>query len=272
MSSGPLLRYVGISIILMVSYGAIHEHHPHQPFRWSLIRWEDQQTVQQVITAGAPSFRTTPCNLTTWSTTWCPNNQTGLYFCPSSNPGKGYCNYPNEYYCAYWGCETIATDWELGAGRDKYLQVGYGPKGCQRLGSAIQLSYRSLPNYAGTCKVLYLNVTKPEDISWLIGKMWGVRFYSEGTDKGGLILIKKEELKTPQSVGPNGALSEGVREVPKVTQPTKNPGAISPNNSTEAIPTEALPTTAKEEMTIPENGIWKVISASYQVLNQTNPN
>ena len=89
MSSGPLLRYVGISIIIMVSYGAIHKHHPHQPFRWSLIRWEDQQTVQQVITAGAPSFRTTPCNLTTWSTTWCPNNQTGLYFCPSSNPGKG---------------------------------------------------------------------------------------------------------------------------------------------------------------------------------------
>lgn len=58
----------------------------HQPFKWSLIRWEDQVIINQVTTAGAPSFLTSLCQLA--PTSLCLN-QIDFYLCPSSNPGRG---------------------------------------------------------------------------------------------------------------------------------------------------------------------------------------
>jgi len=199
MGSDHLLRYMGVSIIVLVSYGSAH---PHQPFKWSLIRWKDQFVIQQTTTAGAPSFRITLCDLVSVQPCF---NQWGFYFCPSSNPGKGYCNYPNMYYCAYWGCETIAMDWTLRAGRNKFLQVGYGPQGCNQQAGPRYRWWGHGIGYTGTfrgnkeiCKVLYINITNLDDTSWVLGKMWGVRFYKHRTDRGGLVLIKRRMLIGPR--------------------------------------------------------------------------
>lgn len=116
-----------LGLILVIVRAVQGKESPHQPHKWSLIRWEDQKVIQQVTTSGNPSFTPTlrqpvliaPCL-----------NRKGFYFCPSSNPGKSYGNYPNSYYCTYWGCETVASDWKPGGGKDKFLSVGWGPYRC----------------------------------------------------------------------------------------------------------------------------------------------
>lgn len=83
---------------------------PHKPFKWSLIRWSDQKEIQSKTMVGPPSFMVGLCNLTDIEHCGKVLNQTAFYMCPSSNPGKSYYNYPGEYFCAYWGCETVASD------------------------------------------------------------------------------------------------------------------------------------------------------------------
>lgn len=231
---------MGVIITSLINHGSAH---PHQPYKWSLIRWEDQTILGTVTIAGAPSFQTTLCEIiTTDGSCW---NVSSYYFCPSSNPGRSYCNFPNAYFCAYWGCETIASDWIPGAGRDKFLQVEYGPYGCKRLRN---------------CNFLYLNVTNPNDQAWLLGKTWGVRYYENGLDRGGLILIKKEVADKPQAVGPNEVLSRNVQRI----QPAEN--ATMPTFSS------LLSSDVAESDNIAESNIWEVMNASYQLLNKTNPN
>ena len=110
-----------IGLLLMLIGTTQSKGNPHQPYKWTLYRWEDQKILQQVIAAGAPSFNQSLCQIVPRNP--CLHNL-GFYFCPSSNPGKGYCNHPDSYYCAYWGCETIASDWIPGGGPDKFLSVG----------------------------------------------------------------------------------------------------------------------------------------------------
>ncbi len=100
----------------------------HRPYKWTLSRWEDQKVVQQVTEVGSPSFTPTLCELVPIDPCL---NLMSYYFCPSSNPGRGYCNYPNAYYCAYWGCETIASDFPPGGGKDRFITTGWGPFGCK---------------------------------------------------------------------------------------------------------------------------------------------
>uniref|UniRef100_A0A493TP75 Uncharacterized protein n=1 Tax=Anas platyrhynchos platyrhynchos TaxID=8840 RepID=A0A493TP75_ANAPP len=187
----------------------VTEQSPHQLYKWSLIRWNDQTIIKEVTTAGAPSFLTSLCQLAPISPCL---NQKGFYFCPSSNPGRGYCDYPNSYYCAYWGCETIASDWSPGAGQDQFLTVGYGPYGCtppsRDWSGGIRMPY-------GNCEQLYVNVTNPTDPAWLTGQTWGVRYWEPGADRGGLIFIKKEKVKNlPQGVGPNKVLEGPEIKIP----------------------------------------------------------
>jgi len=164
----------------------------HQPFKWTLSRFGDQKIIATQITSGGPSFTSTLCQLVPRPRCW---EYMGFYMCPSSNPGKGYCNSPNQYYCSYWGCETIAPSWIPGDGIDKYLKVQWGPYGC--------IPPRGWEG-RGNCKYLFLNVTQPMDRGWIIGRMWGIRYWEPGTDKGGRIFIKKEKVEDPpQEAGPN---------------------------------------------------------------------
>lgn len=125
--SNLILSIWMIRLLLMTMGITQGKGNPHQPYKWTLSRWEDQTILQQVIDTGAPSFNQSLCQLVPRDP--CLYNL-GFYFCPSSNPGKGYCNYSNSFYCAYWGCETVASDWTSGGGPDKFLNVGWGPHGC----------------------------------------------------------------------------------------------------------------------------------------------
>uniref|UniRef100_A0A8C3BSB3 Uncharacterized protein n=1 Tax=Cairina moschata TaxID=8855 RepID=A0A8C3BSB3_CAIMO len=238
--------YWYLGVLAVISSCIATQHHPHQPFHWNLIRWDDSITLQQITMAGAPSFKTDLCNITTVRPC---NNQSDFYLCPASNPGRSYCNYPNEYFCAKWGCETIALKWKPGAGRDKYLTVQFGPKGCKYYNNN---GHEMLPiDYKENCTFLWMNVTNPMDQGWFLGKTWGVRYYEPDRDRGGLILIKKEKPKTSKIIGPNKELlEEGL-----VVQAVKIPGTAQPTTKGVVL----------------ENSMWKVINASFQVLNQTNP-
>ncbi|XP_040981263.1 uncharacterized protein LOC115344579 [Aquila chrysaetos chrysaetos] len=196
----------------------------HQPFKWSLIQLEHSVVIQTRITPGAPSFTAHLSSLIRSYHGWAPIDENtrkytvqhkAFYMCPANNPGKEYCNHPAEYYCAYWGCETIASEWAPGGGKDQFLTVGWGPSGCQKPTYGPQGTIRG-----GTCWHIYLNISKPEDLGWTIGRTWGIRFWEPGTDTGGIILIRKEPVPNePSGVGPNpvynGQATGGVRKMKK---------------------------------------------------------
>ena len=105
----------------------------------------------------------------------------------------------------------------------------------------------------GECKNLSLTVQNPSDLGWTVGRTWGVRLWEPGTDRGGLIFIRKEEVKSPpQGVGPNPIISG-----PEV--------ATSPMETTRNTVTPSLDRTG-------ELPLWKVMQATYDALNQTNLN
>nr|XP_021391733.1 uncharacterized protein LOC110473490 [Lonchura striata domestica]XP_021391734.1 uncharacterized protein LOC110473490 [Lonchura striata domestica] len=179
----------------------------HEPFKWTLIRWEDQKTLQTIITPEAPSFTCSLRDIVHVELTFDP----GFYFCPSSNPGKAYCNYPGHYYCGYWGCETIASDWQVEK-PDKYLRVGWGPYGCN---PPIR-DFAGGISQKGNCHWIYINVTQPAEPGWFLGKTWGVRIWEPGprVDSGGHILIRKERVPPdPELVGPNPEVGEPNEEL-----------------------------------------------------------
>lgn len=163
------------------------ENHPHEPFKWSLIRWNDNEVIQSKTMTGPPSFAVGLCNLTDIEHCGKVLNQTAFYMCPSSNPGKSYCNYPGEYFCAYWGCETVASDWTPKR-KDKYISAGFGPPGCTPSWRGPSGETTKL----GTCSFVFINITQPEDQGWLLGRTWGIRHWEPGRDRGNLVLIKKE--------------------------------------------------------------------------------
>ena len=60
----------------------------------------------------------------------------------------------------------------------------------------------------GDCGYIYINISNPSDPGWIVGKTWGMRYWEPGTDRGGLILIRKEVLPNdPIGVGPNSVLT-----------------------------------------------------------------
>nr|XP_054496217.1 endogenous retrovirus group S71 member 1 Env polyprotein-like [Agelaius phoeniceus]XP_054496218.1 endogenous retrovirus group S71 member 1 Env polyprotein-like [Agelaius phoeniceus]XP_054496220.1 endogenous retrovirus group S71 member 1 Env polyprotein-like [Agelaius phoeniceus]XP_054496221.1 endogenous retrovirus group S71 member 1 Env polyprotein-like [Agelaius phoeniceus] len=212
---------------IVTSSGA--EGYSHQPFKWSLIRWEDQYVIQTKITSGAPSFLCTLCDLIPVNPCL---NQFGYYFCPSSNPGKGYCNYPGHFYCAYWDCVSVSS---FGGNEDEFIRTGWGPYGCTQPTSTYTQKQGGLD---GTCNMIYINVTNPHDQVWLLGKMWGARLWEPGIDRGGHFMIQKTTVPhDPEPIGPNQAIAgELMLE--------ENNG-----NESETAPTTSLPEMYKQNFT-----------------------
>ena len=66
-------------------------------------------------------------------------------------------------------------------------------------------------------------------------------------------MIKKEEIKSPQLVGPNEVLSENVK-----------------NTTVSILSSPASSNKAKND--IAENKLWRIMGASYQLLNKTDSN
>jgi len=185
---------------LVIIRQAESSYHHHQPYRWVLRNLVNGRVVREIITAGPPRFAAHLCELAPIQPCL---NQRPYYLCPQSNPGKGYCNSPNQYYCAYWDCVTIASAWTPPI-QDKYLMTTWGPLGCihprlDRSGGSVEFS---------NCDAIILQAIHPEDSRWVMGRTWGIRYWEPGQDRGGLIHIRKEEIKNPpQGVGPNPIIS-----------------------------------------------------------------
>jgi len=167
------------------------------------------------------------------------NNLKATYWCPSSNPGRGYCNFPGYFYCAYWRCETIATSWEVPI-EDKNLAVEWNPRNC------LQQRYDVAQDAPCTALNITIKIRNPSDPGWTVGRTWGVRLYESGTDSGGLIFTKKEEVRGP----PQGI--------------TPNPIIGGPATAT------SLAETTEDRTGEPP--LWKAMQATCNSLNQTNPN
>lgn len=150
----------GILLIILITTTSENEH---QPFNWTLSRWDDSKILKINITAGSPSFIVTNCELMGHKDCSPQNlrhfgwNFKATYWCPSSNPGLGYCNSPYDYYCAYWGCETISMAWKP-VKEDKYLNVTWEPRGCNQPGYA---QYGNVWK-RGTCTSLKVSILQPQ--------------------------------------------------------------------------------------------------------------
>uniref|UniRef100_A0A8C0B611 Envelope glycoprotein n=1 Tax=Buteo japonicus TaxID=224669 RepID=A0A8C0B611_9AVES len=227
---------LNVKLLVLVWMGSVQGKNLHQPYEWTLSRWEDSAIIQKKITAGSPSFTASLCTLAPISP--CLDLRP-FYFCPSSNPGKGYCNTPNQYYCAYWDCVTIANAWTPPT-KDKFLKVEWGPH-------------------------TFLSVMLPEDPGWLLGKTWGVRYWEPwpSINRGGLILIQKKEIPNSQAIGPNRVI-KGTKSEPK-----KEPNRTVFNLSTLAPKPTLGDIVTKDSYTEP---LWKLVQAAYQALNHTDPN
>ena len=104
------------------------------------------------------------------------------------------------------------------------------------------------------------------DQGWIFGRTWGIRYYEHGGDRGGFILIKKNRLpEAPRPVGSNRSLGP-LYTVPHPTQSSKS---MSVTETTSSL--TQFPSVTEGDMVAPISGMWKVINASFQVLNQTNP-
>ncbi|XP_051464797.1 uncharacterized protein LOC127380209 [Apus apus] len=228
-------------ILILLNLVSVHGY-SHQPFKWTLSRWEDHHVIQTVTSPGAPTFKTHLCELAPIKPCL---NLMGHYLCPSSNPGRTYCNAPNQYYCAYWGCETIASNWNPGAGPDRYLTVKWGSEGCRpphrdRSGGIIS---------PGNCTHLELTIQQPLDEGWLLGRTWGIRYWEPGTDRGGLIYIKKEIVPNdPDLVGPNEVLAGEIS--------LSSDKGIRNGTDTETTTTSATHINTQEPR---GNSLWKLV-------------
>lgn len=219
------------------------EESPHRPYKWTLGSWDDSKILKTSITAGSPSFNITNCELLGTilgyggntehhlcspqrQYSWGASNAKATYWCPSSNPGKSYCNHSEYYFCPYWGCETIATPGWWSHPPDRYLNVTWIPDGCREP----TYSYDGSVNNAGTCKSLRVTVLQPQDLGWLAGRTWGVRFWEPGSDRGGLIFIKKVRVESPpQGVGPNRVINGPKIKVLPPSGPTNTPSRAENN-------------------------------------------
>uniref|UniRef100_A0A8D0KVV6 Envelope glycoprotein n=1 Tax=Strix occidentalis caurina TaxID=311401 RepID=A0A8D0KVV6_STROC len=255
----------GILVLLYLIYiKSVTNAWIHQPFEWILARWEDSIVIKRNTTVGPPSFTASLCELVLIQP--CLNLK-GYYLCPASNPGKGYCNQPSHYYCAYWGCETVASSWSPPT-RDEFLKTSWGPKGCnppRRDFSGGSISHSN-------CLHLKIDILQPEDPAWIIGRTWGLRYWEPGTDRGGLILIQKRPVPLtpkPKPVGLNKVITNEIGQNKTVA------GNLETNitNTQKNITTLRCTRNIQENIgRIESNPLWRLVQTAYQALNSTNPN
>ncbi|XP_039946921.1 MLV-related proviral Env polyprotein-like [Hirundo rustica] len=252
----PNLHTIIWMLSLLVCCTTAEHDNPHQPFKWSLIRWEDHKVLSSMITPGNPSFQ---CELKDLFPVWPPVFLGAFYFCPASNPGKPYCNYPGHYYCAYWGCKTVSYGFPPGGGKDQFISVKWYPYGCKEP----QIWRDGGLGRRGNCKGIWINVTKGEDQAWVTGKLWGARLWEPGTDRGGHFFIKKEPApQDSELIGPNSVL----QKEPELEQQYKDQ-RDKIKNSNVAPTVKGVVKTGLEY-----SALWKIMQASYQLLNITHPN
>uniref|UniRef100_A0A8D0FFG0 Uncharacterized protein n=1 Tax=Strix occidentalis caurina TaxID=311401 RepID=A0A8D0FFG0_STROC len=218
--------FLGIPLVLLLMMTQANGN-PHEPMCWKLYNLQESKLIQ---TREGPNnnwnftvhlFSLIPFEQGGCFGETCPKISAAItqckafYMCPASNPGKSYCNYPDHFFCGYWGCETITSDWDTIA--DKYLSVTWGPPGCQPPQHGYDGSIYGPCGPPQGCWRIEIKVKQPEDDIWLIGHTWGIRYWEPGADRGSLFKIIKEKLPhDPLPIGPNLVLNPPTSSEEKV--------------------------------------------------------
>ena len=247
---------------------------------WKLYNLQESRLIQNQTSPGNWNFTVQLVSMIPvdiqrgWEAT--EANSKAFYVCPASNPGKSYCNYPGHFYCGYWGCETIASDWPTKG--DKYISITWGPPGCippqhGSDGSGVWGSVRGVKSSPSECDRIEIEVKQPEDDTWLIGRTWGIRYWEPGADRGSFFKIIKERIPhDPLPVGPN----------PVLNPPTFSKKKVVPVNIATPSPDSFLKTangtmtefSLSRDLKLLESKdpLWNLMQASYRTLNESKPN
>uniref|UniRef100_A0A674GTV4 Envelope glycoprotein n=1 Tax=Taeniopygia guttata TaxID=59729 RepID=A0A674GTV4_TAEGU len=252
--------FPGIPLVLILIITLAEGGNPHEPFKWELISWEGTRTIATFSNTGPPEFIVKLCDLVPIHCEKGPP----FYICPASGPS--YRNYPGHYYCGYWGCETIASDWSVKA-PDKYIKATWTPNGCVPEQTGVDLTGLRDVDYVASrdkevCTRIKFQVLHPLGDKWLVGLTWGIRVYGGiPKDGGGHFLIRK--VKIPHDslpVGPNKVLN-------------------SPISPTKKIVPASVTTTSNDVVAVRDSGVlkskdplWDLMQASYRALNESKPN
>uniref|UniRef100_A0A8C3DR59 Uncharacterized protein n=2 Tax=Corvus moneduloides TaxID=1196302 RepID=A0A8C3DR59_CORMO len=249
------------SVTLSKPVRLVEAGNPHEPMLWKLINVVDSKVIQTRTGPGQWNFTVHLHSLITIpgspETIKKQTQCKAFYVCPASNPGKLYCNYPGHFFCGYWGCETVASDWTPSP-QDKNIKIEWGPPGCKKPKHGYDGTVQGSCGPSHTCWRIEIFIRNPEAKHWLVGKMWGIRFWEPGADRGSIFKIIKERIPhDPAPIGPNN----------DIKQPPQSPltNIKSPNTSFQV-----------GNLTSPKNRngdpFWNLMQASYQALNKSRPN
>ena len=245
---------------------------PHEPMVWKLYNFQESKLIQTQTGPGKWNFSVSITSLIPieqFKENYGRGGRGGrlgvrfkaeeipFYICPASNPGKSYCNHPGEYFCAYWGCETIASDWKTEG--DKYIDVTRGPPGCK----------------PPQCPRVEITIREPQDDTWLLGRIWGIRFWETGADRGSYFKIVKEKLPHDLlPIGPNLVLNPPTfsREKEKVVPTITTTDSLNSISKTTKDTVTEFSLSRGPELPEPKDPLWNLMKASYRALNKSKPN
>uniref|UniRef100_A0A669QCJ5 Envelope glycoprotein n=1 Tax=Phasianus colchicus TaxID=9054 RepID=A0A669QCJ5_PHACC len=252
-----------ILVCASVLLPGLQASNPHEPMIWEL--FNIQQPDQPLKSCENQTHVSFTVSLKDLITGHRRDRDTcmGFYVCPASNRGRNYCNLPNHYYCGYWGCETWASEWSTST-KDPDVQVEWFPPGCKRPTIGRDGHVYGHCEAEGYCKEINIKVQNPTQEAWLVGRMWGIRFWEPGPDRGGIFRIAKRSMPhdSPLPMGPNAVLAPPPST--KRTPPPAVPTSLITPNSTGQRHRTAPPTLSDPP--------WGIVQAAYAALNKTRPN
>uniref|UniRef100_A0A8V5GTG5 Uncharacterized protein n=1 Tax=Melopsittacus undulatus TaxID=13146 RepID=A0A8V5GTG5_MELUD len=224
---------------------------PHEPMVWKIYNLQETHAIQNITTPKTVKFIVPLTAMIIGGHKDKADTCRAYYVCPASNPGKSYCNQPGQYFCGYWGCETWASDWTSPG--DRYLKFEWEPEG--------------------------IEVKNPTEDLWLGGKIWGIRFWDTGPDRGSMFKIVKERLPhDPLSIGPNLVLNpptSSEEKVAPVIVVTPSPDSLSEttnNTVTEFSSVTEFSLSRDLGLSESKDPLWNLMQASYRALNESKPN
>uniref|UniRef100_A0A8V5GS63 Uncharacterized protein n=1 Tax=Melopsittacus undulatus TaxID=13146 RepID=A0A8V5GS63_MELUD len=243
--------FPGIPLVLLLIITQANGN-PHEPMAWKLYNLAESKLIQTQIGPRKWNFSVHLYSLIPIDQDPLASNPDlaklqaqckAFYICPASNPGRSYCNYPGHFYCGYWGCETIASDWKTRG--DKYIDVTWGPPGCTPHKHAFD-GDPIKPCGSESCTRVEIIIKEPQDDRWLVGRIWGIRYWESGADRGSYFRIVKEKLPhDPLPIGPNS-----------LTFPKKKISSLVRDSGVSES----------------KDPLWNLMQASYHALNESKPN
>lgn len=288
---GPPENPTPKAVLILMCLWPVTASNPHLSgnYTWELTRTVDGTVIGHTTTPGPPSIETDLCRL--FGETWRkPPESNTHYISPEAHgachigtsygcgtlilerglwrtqhyiwPAEGSpeCGTDGDYYCARWGCETMA----LWTNRDPAIQF----KRIVRPGAP------SNNCMIGDCNPVVITPPNWWKKYWDAGKTWGLRLYVAGRDPGVLFTLQRtQKTQRKNPIGPLRPLDHGLPPIQPL-RPCPTPLPPTQNN-TELTPLTKVTVTLvpKTHTTKPgRRPILDTLDAVFNFLNQTSPN